>query len=47
MASTANVSDKERSQLAYTYAALILHDEGTEITSEKMEKLVKAAGVQT
>jgi large subunit ribosomal protein LP1 len=46
MASTAKVSDKERSQLACTYAALILHDEGVEVTADKMEKLIKAAGVQ-
>merc|ERR1711883_48212 len=33
------------SELACTYAALILQDEGMEINAENMTKLVKAAGV--
>eukprot|EP00612_Vaucheria_litorea_P002024 CAMPEP_0171454644 /NCGR_PEP_ID=MMETSP0945-20130129/1847_1 /TAXON_ID=109269 /ORGANISM="Vaucheria litorea, Strain CCMP2940" /LENGTH=107 /DNA_ID=CAMNT_0011979707 /DNA_START=40 /DNA_END=363 /DNA_ORIENTATION=+ len=33
------------SELAMTYASLILHDEGAEITSENLAKIAKAAGV--
>lgn len=33
-------------QLACAYAALILHDDDMEITAEKMEKIIAAAGVE-
>ena len=33
-------------ELACVYAALILNDEGIEITGDKLNKLVQAAGVQ-
>ena len=32
-------------ELAVTYAALILHDDGIPITADKLESAVKAAGV--
>lgn len=34
-------------QLACAYAALILHDDDMDITAEKMQKLIEAAGVET
>ena len=33
-------------ELACVYAALILQDDGIEITAEKMNKLIEAAGVK-
>ena len=33
-------------ELACVYAALILHDEGIEITTEKLNALIQAAGVK-
>jgi large subunit ribosomal protein LP1 len=41
MSLTAN----ERDELAVTYAALILHDDGIAITADKLTTLTKAAGV--
>lgn len=34
------------SELAVVYAALILHDDGIEITSEKLTTVIKAAGLE-
>eukprot|EP00028_Trichosphaerium_sp_Am-I-7-wt_P011592 CAMPEP_0168538224 /NCGR_PEP_ID=MMETSP0405-20121227/20952_1 /TAXON_ID=498012 /ORGANISM="Trichosphaerium sp, Strain Am-I-7 wt" /LENGTH=107 /DNA_ID=CAMNT_0008567249 /DNA_START=136 /DNA_END=456 /DNA_ORIENTATION=+ len=39
------MSDGKRDELACTYAALILHDEGLEVTAEKLATLVKAANI--
>jgi large subunit ribosomal protein LP1 len=35
-----------KEELACTYAALILHDEGVGVTADKIKTLVKAAGVE-
>eukprot|EP00029_Vermamoeba_vermiformis_P003056 TRINITY_DN13418_c0_g1_i1.p1 TRINITY_DN13418_c0_g1~~TRINITY_DN13418_c0_g1_i1.p1 ORF type:complete len:108 (-),score=50.17 TRINITY_DN13418_c0_g1_i1:78-401(-) len=35
-----------KDELAVTYAALILHDDGHAVTADKLDKLVKAAGVE-
>merc|ERR1712063_70049 len=35
----------DKNELAITYAALILHDDGIEITDDKLMAVVKAAGV--
>jgi large subunit ribosomal protein LP1 len=40
------LSPQEISQLACTYAALILHDDGQDITGDKINTLVRAAGVK-
>ena len=34
----------EHDELACTYAALMLHDDGLEITAEKLNKVIKASG---
>jgi large subunit ribosomal protein LP1 len=39
------LSPAEKSQLACTYATLILHDENSDINADKIAKLVAAAGV--
>jgi ribosomal protein L12E/L44/L45/RPP1/RPP2 len=36
---------EEKEGLAVTYAALILHDDGHRVTTEKLNKLLKAANV--
>eukprot|EP01089_Gocevia_fonbrunei_P014154 TRINITY_DN380_c0_g6_i1.p1 TRINITY_DN380_c0_g6~~TRINITY_DN380_c0_g6_i1.p1 ORF type:complete len:121 (-),score=55.10 TRINITY_DN380_c0_g6_i1:116-478(-) len=41
----AQAIQSEKDQLACTYAALILHDDGMEVTAEKIATLVKTAGV--
>ena len=38
------LSKEQMDELLCTYAALILHDEGTEIEEDKMNKLITAAG---
>lgn len=40
------LSPQEIAQLACTYAALVLHDDGQDITADKISTLVKAAGVK-
>lgn len=40
------LSKEEVAQLACTYAALILYDDGQDITSDKLATLISAAGVQ-
>merc|ERR1712014_438806 len=39
------MGEKMASELAVTYAALILQDEGMDITADNLSTLVKAAGV--
>ncbi|CDI83871.1 60S acidic ribosomal protein P1, putative [Eimeria acervulina] len=41
---TSSLSDNQRQELLCTYAALILSDEGMEISAENIQKLVSAAG---
>ncbi|KAL8431771.1 hypothetical protein Efla_004993 [Eimeria flavescens] len=41
---TASLSDGQRQELLCTYAALILSDEGLEISAENIQKLVSASG---
>merc|ERR1711883_47193 len=38
-------TNKNMSEQACTYAALILQDEGLEISADNLQKLIKAAGV--
>ena len=38
------LSKSDHDELACTYAALILHDDGLEITAEKLSKVIKASG---
>jgi large subunit ribosomal protein LP1 len=40
------LSQQDIAQLACTYAALILHDDGQDVTADKISALVKAAGVK-
>mmetsp|Transcript_97055 Transcript_97055/g.224992 ORF Transcript_97055/g.224992 Transcript_97055/m.224992 type:complete len:130 (+) Transcript_97055:88-477(+) len=39
------LAKEQQGELACTYAALILHDDGAEITADSMSALIKAAGV--
>ena len=41
---TSSLSDNQRQELLCTYAALILSDEGMEMSAENIQKLVSAAG---
>merc|ERR1740138_1476251 len=40
----AELSAEQKDELICTYAALILHDDGAEVSAENMNKLIKAAG---
>merc|ERR1719230_729607 len=40
----ASLSKGEHDELCCSYAALLLHDDGLEITSEKLLKVIKASG---
>ncbi|CAE7192813.1 unnamed protein product [Symbiodinium natans] len=39
-----DLTPDQKGELACTYAALILHDDGAEITAESMSALIKASG---
>jgi len=43
---SSNLGKAERDQLAVTYAALILHDEGLQVTSENIKKVLAAAKIE-
>merc|ERR1719399_2713185 len=38
------LSKSEHDELCCSYAALMLHDDGVEITAEKINKIIKASG---
>merc|ERR1711904_36927 len=40
----ADLSQAEKDELSCSYAALMLHDDGLEITSEKLSAVIKASG---
>ena len=44
MASTATVSKAEHDELCCSYAALILQDEGVDVTSDNISKLITTSG---
>ena len=44
MSATATVSKAEHDELCCGYAALILQDEGTEVNSDNISKLISASG---
>eukprot|EP01120_Amphizonella_sp_Union-15-10_P008287 TRINITY_DN2956_c0_g1_i1.p1 TRINITY_DN2956_c0_g1~~TRINITY_DN2956_c0_g1_i1.p1 ORF type:complete len:125 (-),score=38.03 TRINITY_DN2956_c0_g1_i1:26-400(-) len=39
------ITPAQKDELACTYAALILHDDGAAISAEKIKKITKAAGI--
>merc|ERR1711970_963243 len=39
-----SLSQAEHDELCCSYAALMLHDDGVEITAEKLSKVIKASG---
>merc|ERR1712097_124500 len=39
-----SLSQAEHDELCCSYAALMLHDDGVEITAEKLNKVIKASG---
>ena len=41
---TSKLSKADHDELVCSYAALMLHDDGLEITSEKLSKVIKASG---
>ena len=44
MSATATVSKSEHDELCCGYAALILQDEGSDVTSDNISKLISASG---
>merc|ERR1711904_700804 len=40
----ADLSQADKDELCCSYAALMLHDDGLEITAEKLNKVIKASG---
>merc|ERR1711988_291367 len=42
----ATLDDTQRSQMACTFATLMLHDDRTEVSSASIQKVVDAAGVK-
>jgi large subunit ribosomal protein LP1 len=40
-----DLSERELAELACTYSALLLHDEGVELTAQNFNKVMAAAGV--
>merc|ERR1712151_1343317 len=40
-----SLDDTTKSQMACTFAALLLHDDGRELTSDSLKKVVDASGV--
>ena len=42
----ANLSTQDKATLACTYAALLLHDEGIDITDKKISAIIKVAGLK-
>ena len=40
------VAEKDKAFLACSYAMMILHDEGLEISAEKIQKLITSSGIK-